>query len=54
MRTKNSYSFSKAIHKLCNQKVYKVPAPAPAGTSAEAVAAAHRVLVNLYPKQTAT
>ncbi|MEG4203091.1 hypothetical protein QUA20_04080 [Microcoleus sp. Pol7_A1] len=38
---------------MCNQKVYKVPAPAPAGTPSEA-AAAHRVLVKLYPKQTAT
>ncbi|MCC3404307.1 MAG: vanadium-dependent haloperoxidase [Microcoleus sp. PH2017_10_PVI_O_A] len=37
-------------------KVYKVPVQPPAGTSAEAaaVAAAHRVLANLYPKQTAT
>jgi membrane-associated phospholipid phosphatase len=37
-------------------KVYQVQVEAPAGASAEAaaVAAAHRVLTNLYPKQTAT
>ncbi len=37
-------------------KVYKVPVEAPAGASAgaSAEAAAHRVLANLYPKQTAT
>lgn len=37
-------------------KVYKVQVEAPAGASAQApaLAAAHRVLTNLYPKQTAT
>lgn len=39
-----------------DRKVYKVQVPAPVGASkaAAAVAAAHRVLVNLYPKQIAS
>lgn len=48
------YDAANAVSKT--HKVYKVQVEAPAGTSAEAaaVAAAHRVLANLYPKQTAT
>jgi hypothetical protein len=48
------YDAANAIGKT--HKVYKVQVEAPAGASAEAaaVAAAHRVLTNLYPKQTAT
>ncbi|MEG3894212.1 MULTISPECIES: vanadium-dependent haloperoxidase [unclassified Microcoleus] len=50
------YDAANAIGKT--QKVYKVQVESPACASAEAaavvVAAAHRVLTNLYPKQTAT
>ena len=47
------YNATSAVSKT--HKVYKVQVEAPAGASAEAAAAAaHRVLTNLYPKQTAT
>lgn len=48
------YDAANAVSKT--HKVYKVEVQPPAGTSAEAaaVAAAHRVLANLYPKQIAT
>jgi hypothetical protein len=49
-----AYDAANAVSKI--GKVYKVSATAPAGASAQAaaVAAMHRVLANLYPKQTAT
>lgn len=49
-----AYDAANAVTKT--HKVYKVQVQAPADASAEAaaVAAAHRVLTNLYPKQTAT
>lgn len=48
------YDATNAVSKT--HKVYKVQVEAPVGASAEAaaVAAAHRVLANLYPKQIAT
>ncbi|HAT12556.1 MAG TPA: hypothetical protein DCS91_02170 [Microcoleaceae bacterium UBA11344] len=46
------YDAANAVSKT--QKVYKVAVQAPAGASAQAAAVAHRVLANLYPKQTAT
>ena len=48
------YDAANAVSKT--HKVYKVEVQPPAGASAEAaaVAAAHRVLATLYPKQTAT
>ncbi|NJL68462.1 MAG: vanadium-dependent haloperoxidase [Microcoleus sp. SM1_3_4] len=49
-----AYDAANAVLKA--HKVYKVEVQPPAGASAEAaaVAAMHRVLANLYPKQTAT